>query len=66
MQSVLPEKREDTMNRKEKKENAETEWVLCSEVWRDIVITYVPDLNDIPIEENYAEIAQKEIKKAYK
>ena len=66
MQSVLPEKTEDTRKRKENKENAETECVLCSEDWRDIVITYVPDLNDIPIEENYAEISQKETKKAYK
>ena len=47
MQSVLPEKSEDTMKRKEKKENAETEWVLCSEDWRNIVIMYVPQLNDI-------------------
>ena len=54
------------MKRKEKKENAETEWVLCSEDWRDIVITYVTELNDIPIEENYADISQEEIKKAYK
>ena len=52
------------MNRK--KENAETEWVLCSEDWRDIVITYVPELNDIPIDDNYADISQEEIKKAYK
>ena len=46
MQSVLPEKRD-----------AETEWVLCSEDWRDIVITYVPNLNNIPIEDNYAYIS---------
>ena len=54
------------MKRKEKEENTETEWVLCSEDWRDIVIIYVPELNDIPIEENYANISWEEIKKAYK
>ena len=46
--------------------NAETEWVLCSEDWRDIVIMYVPELNDMPIEDNYADISCEEIKKAYK
>ena len=54
------------MKRKEKKENAESEWVLCSEDWRDILIMYVPELNDIPIEVNYADISQEEFKKAYK
>ena len=44
------------MKRKEKK-NAETGWVLCSEDWRDIVIMYVPELNDIPIEDDYADIS---------
>ena len=65
MQSALPEKTEDTMKRKEKK-NAETDRVLCSEDWRDIVIMYVPELNDIPIEDNYADISWEEIRKAYK
>ena len=46
-------------------EHAKTEWVLCSEDWRDIVITYVPELNDIPIEDNYAEISKEEIKDVY-
>ena len=27
---------------------------------------YVPQLNNIPIENNYADISQEEIKKAYK
>ena len=54
------------MKRKEEKEKAETEWVLCTEDWRDNVIMYVPNLNDIPIEENYAEIPIRQIKKAYK
>ena len=58
MQSVLTEKTEDKRyNEKEEekreKKNAETEWVLCSEDWRDIVIKYIPYLNNIPIEENY-------------
>ena len=65
MHSVLLEKTEDKMKRKKKK-NAETEWVLCSEDWRDIVIMYVPELNDMPIEDKYADISQEEIKKAYK
>ena len=54
------------MKTKENKQKAETEWVLCSEDWRDIVIMYVPNLNDIPIEENYAEIPIEQIKKTYK
>ena len=50
---------------KRKKGNAETEWVLCSEDWRDIVIMYVPELNNIPIEENYADKSQEEIKDVF-
>ena len=48
-----------------KPEHAQTEWVLCSGDWRDVTITYVPDLNNIPIEENYADISQEEIKDAF-
>ena len=48
-----------------KPQHAKIEWILCSEDWRDIVITYVPELNDIPIEDNYADISQAEIKDAY-
>ena len=33
---------------------------------RDIVITYVPQINNITIEDNYADISQEEIKNAYK
>ena len=47
-------------------EHIQTEWVLCSDGWRDIVIMYVPQLNNIPIEDNYAELSQEEIKKVYK
>ena len=54
------------MKTKEKKQKAETEWVLCSEDWRDIIITYVPNLNNTPIEENYVEIPIGQIKKTYK
>ena len=43
-----------------------TEWVPCSDDWRDLVITYVPELNNIPIEDNYADISMQEIKKAFK
>ena len=48
-----------------KPKHAKTEWVLCSEDRRDIVIMYVPELNDMPIEDNYVEISQAEIKDAY-
>ena len=71
MHSVLPEKIEDTMKKKktktQKKQNhTKTEWVLCSKDWRNIVIMYVPELNDIPVEDNYADISWEEIKKPYK
>ena len=46
--------------------HTKTKWVLCSEDWRDFVITYVPELNDIPIEDNCADISWEEIKKVYK
>ena len=49
-----------------KSKHTKTEWVLCSEDWRDIVITYAPQIDNIPIENNYADISQEEIKKAYK
>ena len=42
-------------------EHTQTEWVLCSEDWRDIVIMYVPQLNDITIDDNYANISLEEI-----
>ena len=41
------------------------EWVLCSGDWRDIVIMYVPQLNAIAIEDNYANISLEEIEDAY-
>ena len=47
-----------------KPEHVQTKWVLCSEDWRDVVIMHVPDFNNMPIEENYAEISQ-EIKDAF-
>ena len=50
----------------EKDEKQKIAWILCSDDWRDIVTMYVPQLNNIPIEDNYAEISHKEIKKAYK
>ena len=43
----------------------QTEWVLCSDDLQDIVITYIPQLENMPIEDNYAEISLKEIKDAY-
>ena len=68
-EDYMEEEQEKTnqMKRKEKKrdkrrdyeaksKHTKTEWVLCSEDWRDIVIMYVPQLNNIPIEDNYADI----------
>ena len=46
-------------------EHTQTEWVLCSEDWRDIVITYVPQLNDIAIEDKYVNISLEGIKDTY-
>ena len=46
-------------------DHTQTEWVLCSEDWRDIVIMYVPQLNDIAIEDNSANISLEEIEDAY-
>ena len=43
----------------------QTDLVLCSEDWRAVMTTYVPDLSNIPIEENYADISQEEIKDAF-
>ena len=42
-----------------------TEWVLCLEDRRDIVIMYVSQLNDIAIEDNCANISFEEIKDSY-
>ena len=56
---------EDIMKRKNKKENTGTEWVLCSEDWRDIVIMYIPNLNNIPIEDNFTDISQEKIKDTF-
>ena len=46
-------------------EHAQTESILCSEEWWDVVITFIPQLNDILIEDNYSDISLKEIKDAY-
>ena len=53
------------MKRDAKSKHTKTEWVLCLEDWSDIVIRYVPQLNNIPIEDNYAGISLEEIKDAY-
>ena len=76
MHSVITE--EDTKMKKHKKrktnkrtdqetnpEHTQTDWVLCSEDWRDVMIMYVPDCNNILIEENYADIPQEEIKDTF-
>ena len=31
----------------------QTEWVPCSEYWQDIVTTYISQVNDTPIEDNF-------------
>ena len=56
--------REDRMKKKRTKPTM-TEWVLCSEDWRDIVVTHVLQINNIAIEDNYASTALEEIKKGY-
>ena len=43
--------------------HTKTEWVLCSEDWRNIVIMYVPELNDIPIEDNYQIYLRKKLRR---
>ena len=44
--------------------HTKTEWLLCSEDWRDIVIMYVPQLNNVLMEDNYADILLEEIEDA--
>ena len=58
-------KRDERKDYDTKSKHTKTAWVLCSEDWRDIVITYVPQINDIAIEDNYADMSQEENKKAY-
>ena len=58
-------KRDKRRHYEAESKHTKTEWVLCSEDWRDIVITYVPQLNNIPIEDKYADISLEEIKDAY-
>ena len=65
---IKKQKKRKTNKRRDqetKPEHAQTKWVLCSEDWRDVMIMYIPDLNNIPIEENYADISQEEIKDAF-
>ena len=46
-------------------ENLTLHWVLCSERWEDIVTLAVPELNTIPIENNYLDVSTQEIKRSY-
>ena len=65
---IKKQKKRKTNKRRDqetKPEHTRTKWVLCSEDWRDVVIMYVPDLNNILIEENYGDISQEEIKDAF-
>ena len=43
----------------------QTEWVLHSDDWQDIVITHIHQCNDTPIEDNYTDLSLKGIKDAY-
>ena len=64
---IKKQKKRKTNKRRDqetKAEHTQTEWVLCSEDRRDVIM-YVPDLNNIPIEENHADISQEEIKDAF-
>ena len=58
-------KRDKDRDHKAEPKHTKTEWVLCSEDWRDIVIMYVPQLNDIAIMDNYANISLEKIEDAY-
>ena len=62
----MKKKKDKRGDHKTESGHTQTEWVLCSDDWRDLVIMYVPELNNIPIEDNYAYISTQEIKKAYK
>ena len=46
-------------------ENPILHWVFCSERWEDIVITAVPELNTIQIENNYSDVSAQEVKRSY-
>ena len=46
-------------------ETLKCECVLCSENWQDFVVIYVPQLNDMPIDNNYANVSLKKIKNTY-
>ena len=52
-------KRDERRDYETKSKHTKTERVLCSEDWRDIVITYVPPLNSIPIKDDYTDIYRK-------
>ena len=61
----MKKKKRDKTDYQTESKLTKTEGVLCLEDWRDIVITYVPQLNDIPIEDNYADITLEEIEGTY-
>ena len=51
------QKRDKGRDYEAESEHTKTEWVLCSEDWRDIVIIYVPQIINTAIEDNYADIS---------
>ena len=59
-------KKRDKSDHEAGSDHIQTKWVLWSEDCRDIVITYVSQINNISIEDNYAEIPKEDIKKLYK
>ena len=38
-------------------ENPTLHWVICPKRWEDIMIIAVPELNTIPIENNYPDVS---------
>ena len=53
----VPTKRKRMKKTRIKKdERQKTEWLLCSDDWRDTVIMYVTQINDIAIKVNYSNI----------
>ena len=52
MHSALTEEDRRRRTRQKKVDDTKTEWVMQSEGRRDILIVYVPYINDIVIEDN--------------
>ena len=46
-------------------ENPPLHWVLCSEIWEDLLLIAVLELDTISIENNYLDVSVKEVKRSY-